>query len=147
MGERPFLLSVLHEHRNRRSDALIDEHHEYLVLVAKENCAAAAGRSHGANLNFDNGLTHTASLAIGLHAKIRIAVRVVAGPTTVSRVLEQPDVSPDLLLITSRPFHHKRAVKQSRRALLQLVVETNSFGAATPLHFFLSWSAPNAAFL
>ena len=101
MGERPFRWRVLHEHRDRRADALIDEHHEYLVLVAKENCAAAAGRSQSANLHFDNGLTHTASLAIRLHAKIRIAIHIVAGPTTVSRVLEQPDVSPDLLLITS----------------------------------------------
>ena len=124
VGERPFLLRVLHEHRDRRSDALIDKHHEYLVLVAKENCAAAAGRSHGANLNFDNGLTHTASLTIRLHAKIRIAVRIVADPTTVSRVLEEPDVSPDLLVISSRPFHHKPAASEPRRALLQLVVET-----------------------
>src|SRR3984893_3258698 len=136
MGERSLLFRALHEHRDRRADALIDEHHEYFVLVAKENCAAAAGRSHGANLNFDNGLTHTASLAIRLHAKIRIAVRIVADPMTVSRVLQQPDVSPDLLLITSRPFHHKPAVSESRRALLQLVVETNSFGSATPLPFF-----------
>ena len=117
-------MSVLHEHRNRRSDALIDEHHEYLVLVAKENCPPAAGRSHGANLNFDNPLTHTASLVIRLHAKIRIAVRIVADRTTVSRVLEQPNVSLDLLLISSRPFHHKPAVSESRRALLQPVVET-----------------------
>ena len=72
----------------------------------------------------------------GIDGDVRVAVRIVAGPTTVSRVLEQPDVSPDLLLITSRPFHHKPAVSESRRALLQLVVETNSFGAATPLHFF-----------
>jgi hypothetical protein len=142
VGEWPFRWRVLHEHRDRRADALIDEHHEYLVLVAKENCAAAAGRSQRANLNFDNGLTHTASLAIRLHAKIRIAVRIVAGPTTVSRMLEQPDVSPDLLLITSRPLHHKPAVSESRRALLQLVVETNSFGPATPLHFFQAGAHP-----
>jgi hypothetical protein len=90
MGEGSLLLRALHEHRDRRSDVLIDEHHEYLVLVAKENCEAAAGRSHGANLNFNNGLTHTASLAIRLRAKIRIAVRIVGDPTTVSRVLEQP---------------------------------------------------------
>jgi len=78
MGEWPFLLRALHEHRDRRSDALISEQHEYLVLVAKENCPAAAGRSHGPHLNFNNGLTHTASLAIRLHPKIRIAVRIVA---------------------------------------------------------------------
>src|SRR5580700_5672570 len=29
-------------------------------------------------------------------------------PTTVSRVLEQPDVSPALLLVSWRPFHRKR---------------------------------------
>ena len=118
MGEGSLLLRALHEHRDRRPNALIDEHHEYLVLVAKENCAAAAGRSHGANLNFDNGLTHTASLAIRLHAKIRIAVRIVADPTAVSRVLEQPNASLDLPLISSRPFHYKPAVSESRRALL-----------------------------
>src|ERR1700730_9230148 len=124
VGERPFLLRVLHEHRDRRTAALIDKHHESLVLVAKENCPAAARRSHGANLNFDNGLTHTASLTIRLHATIRMAVRMVADPTTVSRVLEEPDVSPDLLVISSRPFHHKPAASEPRRALLQLVVET-----------------------
>ena len=37
-----------------------NQHHEYLVLVAKKNRAAAAGRSHGADLHFDDGLTHTA---------------------------------------------------------------------------------------
>ena len=94
MGERSLLLRALHEHRDRRSNALIDEHHEYLVLVAKENCAAAAGRSYRTDVHFDNGFTHTASLAIRLHAKIR---RIVADPTTVWRVLQQPDVSPDLL--------------------------------------------------
>src|SRR6202035_4428017 len=117
MGKRPFLWRVLHEHRDRRSDALIDEHHEYLVLVAKENCPAAAGRSHGANLNFDNPLTHTASLVIRLHAKMNCGPHR-ADPTVVSRVLEQPNVPLDLLLISSRPFHYKPAVSESRRALL-----------------------------
>ena len=56
MGQGPLLLSALHKHRDRRSNTLIDEHYEY--LVAKENCAAAAGRTHGTDLNFDNGLTH-----------------------------------------------------------------------------------------
>src|SRR3979411_1238669 len=46
VGERSLLLHALHEHRDRRSNALIDEHHEYLILVAKENCAAATDRSH-----------------------------------------------------------------------------------------------------
>ena len=73
MGEGPFLLRALHEHRDRRSNALIDEHHENLVLVAKENRAAAARRSEAADLHFDNGLTHTASLVTRLPAKIRIA--------------------------------------------------------------------------
>src|SRR6202022_4591325 len=75
MGERSLLFRALHEHRDRHSNALIDEHHEYLVLVAKENCAATAGRSHGADPHFDNGLTHTASLVTRLPAKIRIAFK------------------------------------------------------------------------
>ena len=100
MGEGSLLLRALHEHRDRRPNALIDEHHEYLVLVAKENCAAAGGLCHRADPNFDNGLTHTCkSRAIRLYAKILVAARIVADPTPVSRVLEQPDVSPDLLLV------------------------------------------------
>src|SRR5580704_12251393 len=66
MGERSLLFRALLEHRDRRPNALIDDHHEYLVLVAKENCAAAAGCSHAADLHFDNGLTHTASLVTRL---------------------------------------------------------------------------------
>ena len=54
-------MRALHKHRDRPSNALIDEHHEYLILVAKEKCATAAGRKHGTDLNFDNGLTHTLS--------------------------------------------------------------------------------------
>ena len=41
MGERPLLLRPLHEHRACCPNALIDEHHESLVLVAKEDRAAA----------------------------------------------------------------------------------------------------------
>ena len=63
MSQRPLLLRALHKHRDRPSNALIDEHHEYLILVAKENCATVSGRSHRTDLNFDNGFTHTASLA------------------------------------------------------------------------------------
>ena len=96
MGERPLLLRALHEHRNRRPNALIDEDHESLFLVAKENGEAAAGRSYRTDLHFDNGLIHSASLPIRLHAKIRIAVRIIGNPTTVLGVLEQPDVSPEL---------------------------------------------------
>jgi hypothetical protein len=61
MGALPAIapLTSLQKHCDRRSNALIDEHHEYLVLVAKENCVAAAGRSYRTDLNFDNGLTHT----------------------------------------------------------------------------------------
>jgi hypothetical protein len=62
VGERPFLLHALDEHRDRRPYALIDEDHESLVLIAKKNGEAAAGRSYGTDLHFDNGLTHTASL-------------------------------------------------------------------------------------
>jgi hypothetical protein len=47
-------------------NALIDEHHENLVLVAKENRAAAAHRGYGADLHFDNGFTHITNLVIRL---------------------------------------------------------------------------------
>jgi hypothetical protein len=62
VGERAFLLRALHEHRDRRPDALIDENDESLFLVAKKNGEAVAGRSYGMDVHFDNGLTHTASL-------------------------------------------------------------------------------------
>src|SRR5258707_10509854 len=45
--------------------------HENLVLVAKKNRTAAAGRSEAADLHLDNGLTHTADLVTRLLAKIR----------------------------------------------------------------------------
>src|SRR5260370_29253817 len=64
MGERSLLLRALLEHRDRRPNALINEHHENLVLVAKKNRAAAARRSEAADLHFDNGLTHTAGPVI-----------------------------------------------------------------------------------
>src|SRR6266436_2467313 len=64
MGERSLLVRALLEHRDRRPNALINQYHENLVLVAKKNRAAAAGRSEAADLHFDNGLTHTASLLI-----------------------------------------------------------------------------------
>jgi hypothetical protein len=35
MSKRSLLFRTLHEHRDRRSNALIDEHHEYLVLVQR----------------------------------------------------------------------------------------------------------------
>ena len=75
MGERSLLLRALHEHRDRRPNALIDEHHENLVLVAKENRAAAAHRGYGTDLHFDNGFTHIANLVTRLPAKIRIAFK------------------------------------------------------------------------
>jgi hypothetical protein len=59
MGERSLLLRALLEHRDRRPNALINENHESFFLVAKKNRAAAARRSHAADLHFDNGLTHT----------------------------------------------------------------------------------------
>jgi hypothetical protein len=68
--------------------------------------AAAGGRCHAADPNFDNCLTHTCkSRAIRLYAKILVAARIVADPTPVSRVLEQPDVSPDLPLVSWRIEH------------------------------------------
>jgi hypothetical protein len=39
----------LHEHRARSPNALMDEHHENLVSVARENHASAAHRGHGAD--------------------------------------------------------------------------------------------------
>src|SRR5580704_4089807 len=58
MGEGSLLLRALHEHRDRRPNALIDEHHENLVLIAKENRVAFAYSGNGADLHFKNGLTH-----------------------------------------------------------------------------------------
>ena len=55
MGERSVLLRAFHEHRDRRPNALIDEDHESLFLVAKKNGEAVAGRSYGADVHFDNG--------------------------------------------------------------------------------------------
>jgi hypothetical protein len=51
-----------------------DEHHEYLVLVAKEHCAADAGRRHGADFNLDNGLTRTASLVLALPPRSELSL-------------------------------------------------------------------------
>ena len=73
MGEWSLLLRALLEHCDRCPNALIDEHHENFFLVAKKNRSAAARRSHGADLHFDNGLTHTSILVTRLLAKIRIA--------------------------------------------------------------------------
>src|SRR5215469_1887424 len=64
MGERSRHLRALLEHRDRRSNVLINEHHENFFLVAKKNRAPAARCSEPANLYFDNGLTHTASLVL-----------------------------------------------------------------------------------
>src|SRR5580692_10156887 len=58
MSQGSLLLRALHEHRDRRPNALIDEHHENLVLVAKENREAGAHRGNGADLHFKNGFTH-----------------------------------------------------------------------------------------
>ena len=62
MGQGSLLLRALHKHRDRRPNALIDEHHENLVLVAKENRAALAHRANGADLHFNNGFTHIPNL-------------------------------------------------------------------------------------
>jgi hypothetical protein len=58
VGERALLLRASPEHCDRRPDTLINENHENLFLVAKKNRAAAARRSHGTHLHFDDGLTH-----------------------------------------------------------------------------------------
>src|SRR6516165_4091336 len=52
VGERPLLLRALHEHRDRRPNALLNENHENLFLIAKKDRATAARRSHGAHLHF-----------------------------------------------------------------------------------------------
>jgi hypothetical protein len=59
MGERSLLLHALHEHTDRRPNALIDQDHENLFVIAKKHAAAAAVRSQSADLNFHYGLTHT----------------------------------------------------------------------------------------
>jgi hypothetical protein len=50
MGKRPLLLRTLHEHRDRRPNALIDEDHESLVLVTKKNGEAKSQLRHGSAL-------------------------------------------------------------------------------------------------
>jgi hypothetical protein len=62
MDEGALVLRALPEHRDRRPHAMVDEHHENLVLVAKENRVAVARRGYGADLHFDNGFTHIANL-------------------------------------------------------------------------------------
>jgi small conductance mechanosensitive channel len=47
---------------------LIDVNDKYLFLVAEKHGASAAGWNHSANLHFDNGLAHDASLARRLYA-------------------------------------------------------------------------------
>src|ERR1700736_1814220 len=64
MGERSLFLRALVEPRDRRPNALINEHHENFFLVAKKNGAAHARRTEAADPHFDNGLTHTVSLVI-----------------------------------------------------------------------------------
>src|SRR5260370_24048466 len=83
MGEGSLLLCALHEHRDRRPNTMIDVYHENLVLVAKENRAAAARRGHSADLHFDNGFAHTANLVTRLPAKIRIAFNGRSGTRTI----------------------------------------------------------------
>jgi hypothetical protein len=55
-SDRSLLQRALHEFRDRHPIALIDEHHNYRVLVAKDYCPTAADRSQGADPNVDNGL-------------------------------------------------------------------------------------------
>jgi hypothetical protein len=67
-------LRALPEHRDGRPHALVDEQHENLVLVAKENGVAIARRGYGADLHFDNGFAHIENLATRLPTKIRFIV-------------------------------------------------------------------------
>ena len=106
-GKRgPFLLCALHVHRDRCPNTLIDEDHENLFLVAKKNGEAAAGRNYGTDVHFDNGLTRTASLCLPSRQDPNYCPH--RNPTTVSGVLEQPDVSLGLRLVSWRPLDHKR---------------------------------------
>jgi hypothetical protein len=73
MGEGSLLLRVLHEHRDRRANALIDKHYENLVLVAEKNRVTVARPGYGSDLHFDNGFTHIANVAT-LPPKIRFIV-------------------------------------------------------------------------
>src|SRR5689334_10686185 len=66
--QRSLLLGPAHKHGDGGSDTLIDVNDKHFFLVAKKNGAAAAGGDHRANLHFDNGFTHIASLARRLYA-------------------------------------------------------------------------------
>jgi small conductance mechanosensitive channel len=66
---------------------LIDVNDKYLFLVAEKDGASAAGWNHSANLHFDNGLAHDASLARRLCAsRSELAGRA---RNTGSRILEK----------------------------------------------------------
>jgi hypothetical protein len=93
----------LHEHRDRRPNAVIHEDHESLFLVAKKNGEAAAGRSYGTDVHFDNGLTHTA-ISIRLSRQDPNYRPHRWRPNDCFRVLEQPDVSSYLRLVSWRPL-------------------------------------------
>ncbi|MBV8277886.1 MAG: hemolysin III family protein [Verrucomicrobia bacterium] len=67
------------------TNALINEHHECLALIAEENCVAAASCNHGMDLNFDNGLTHTSSPLILFPGMLRIILGFAREATVVSR--------------------------------------------------------------
>ena len=69
-------------------NALIDEDDECLFLTAKKNGEAAAGRSYGTNVHFDNWLTHTASL----YSPSRQVSELLFAPLATQRLFQGPDL-------------------------------------------------------
>jgi len=109
MGRRPLLLRALDEHRDRRPNALIDEDHESLVLVTKKNSEAAAGRSYCANLHFDNGFAHTASLFFAFTLRSELLSAPSTAQRLFPRMLERSDASPNLPLVSRQLLEHNRS--------------------------------------
>jgi hypothetical protein len=58
MSERTLFGDVTHEHCDGAANGLIDVDDENLLIVAKENCAPAAGRQYCPHLHLDHSLVH-----------------------------------------------------------------------------------------
>ena len=108
-------LRALHEHSDRRPNALIDEDHESFFLFAKKYCDAAAGRRHRTDLHFDNGLAHVASLGTYVPSRYRIALGT--GGPTIKRAVSESWVSVlcNALFSTALPGHEGRRTALFRR--------------------------------
>jgi hypothetical protein len=106
VGERPFLLRALDEHRDRRPYALIEEDHESLILIAKKNGEPAAGRSYGTgSARRQRAYPYCESLFA-----FTPIPHCCPTPMTVSGTLKQPEVSPDLLQAQDLP--HRRITQR-----------------------------------